>query len=182
MYQCLYWLHNNGVYSSRWILYIENILNHCGLGYIWMSQGMDISLKWLKVVVKERLQAHFVAQWHSDMERSSKCDYYRNYKNCFELENYLDIVPPKVYKVILKFKTCNHKLPIETGRYANIERRFRICSHCNLQKVGDEFHYLFECSHPKIIEARRAYLPVYYHTDICIVKFNILMQNLNNVQ
>ena len=39
----------------------------------------------------------------------------------------------------------NHKLPIETGRWNNIQREDRKCNLCDLNDLGDEFHYLFKC-------------------------------------
>ena len=39
----------------------------------------------------------------------------------------------------------NLELPIETGRWFNIERDDRICHLCN-SDVGDEFYYIFNCT------------------------------------
>ena len=36
------------------------------------------------------------------------------------------------------------KLPIEIGRFCAVERDDRICALCRLNKLGDEYHYLFE--------------------------------------
>ena len=38
-----------------------------------------------------------------------------------------------------KFRTCNHKLPIEVGRYTNTPRINRICHFCNNNTLCDEF-------------------------------------------
>jgi hypothetical protein len=130
------------------------------------------------MVVKDILEAQFISQWHSNMYDSSKCDYYRNFKISFEPEKYLELVPANVYKIILKFRTCNHKLPIEVGRYANIERYLRICRHCTTNSVGDEYHYLFVCTHPDIVAARSVYLPHYYQANVCINNYFHLMQHL----
>jgi hypothetical protein len=45
-------------------------------------------------------------------------------------------------------KRSNLKLPIETGRWANILKQNRKCYLCNLE-IGNEFHYLFICSYPQ---------------------------------
>ena len=45
---------------------------------------------------------------------------------------------------IIKFRVSNHKLQIERGRYENLmrsERKYNV-SHV----LGDEFHFLFQCS------------------------------------
>ena len=46
-----------------------------------------------------------------------------------------------------KFRTTNHKLPIETGRWNNIDRANRICTKCDNITIGDEYHYIMECKH-----------------------------------
>ena len=55
------------------------------------------------------------------------------------------------------FRCMNHKLPIELGRFWGSERDDRICELCRLDKLGDEYHYLFECSYFE--EQRRMFLP-----------------------
>ena len=44
-----------------------------------------------------------------------------------------------------KLRTSNQKLPIECGRWQNIERNRRLCKLCQKQKIGDKFHYIMEC-------------------------------------
>ena len=39
------------------------------------------------------------------------------------------------------------KLAIETDRWHNIDQDDRKCNVCQLNEVGDEFHYLFKCQH-----------------------------------
>jgi hypothetical protein len=82
-----------------------------------------------------------------------------------------------VNQIILTFRTYNHKLPIEIGRYANIERYHSICRHCTNNSVGDEYHYLFVCSHSDIVAARSLYLPHSYQT-VCVNKYFHSMQHL----
>ena len=61
---------------------------------------------------------------------------------------------------LTKFRCGNHRLPVVTGRFNGIERQNRICTLCNLNKIGDEFHYLFEC--PKLESNRKKYIKAYY--------------------
>ena len=45
-----------------------------------------------------------------------------------------------------QFRPGNTKLPIETGRWFNIERHERYsCTLCNINEIGGEFHLLFQC-------------------------------------
>ena len=46
------------------------------------------------------------------------------------------------YLNILKFRTGDHHLPVEAGRWNNIEYSQRKCTLCNLNDIGDEMHML----------------------------------------
>ena len=48
-------------------------------------------------------------------------------------------------------------MPIEWGRFLGTSRDERICELCFHNKIGDEYHYLIECSY--FSDARRVYLP-----------------------
>ena len=78
------------------------------------------------------------------LDESEKCLNYRLYKKEFCFENYFKIWPLPLSKYICKFRCLSHKLPIEKGRFLNIERNERICLLCNKNELGDEFHYLFK--------------------------------------
>ncbi len=55
---------------------------------------------------------------------------------------------------MIRFRTCNHRLPVETGRYINILKCNRKCNLCDLDDIGDEFHYFCLC--PKFHNARKS--------------------------
>lgn len=42
--------------------------------------------------------------------------------------------------------TTNRHLPIEIGRLNNTPREDRECGLCEANRIGDEFHYVLECS------------------------------------
>ena len=58
---------------------------------------------------------------------------------------------------LCRFRTANHKLPIEIGRWNNTNRNNRICTHCNKNELGDEFHYILDC--PCFEQVRNIYIP-----------------------
>lgn len=60
---------------------------------------------------------------------------------------------------LFRFRTSNHKLPIETGRWNNVPRNQRFCNLCK-NNIGDEYHYIMIC--PELKEYRKAYLPSMY--------------------
>ena len=50
-----------------------------------------------------------------------------------------------------------HKLlPIEYGRFWSSDRDDRVCELCLSDKLGDEFHYLFQCSY--FVDQQKAYI------------------------
>ena len=54
---------------------------------------------------------------------------------------------------LLKFRTSNHRLPIEEGRFNQIARADRKCLACDSNDIGDEYHYICLC--PKFDEIRK---------------------------
>ena len=86
----------------------------------------------------------YIQKWNSDVYSSPKCINYRIFKTDFKTEFYFTELQSKFYIPIARFRTTNHRLPIERGRWENIERSQRFCTLCTLNALGDEFHYLFE--------------------------------------
>ena len=62
-----------------------------------------------------------------ETNNSSKAVLYRELKTVFEIEQYITKYPWNTVRYILKFRTSNHKLAVEKGRYNNIERNQRYC-------------------------------------------------------
>lgn len=119
-----------------WLKYVRDILNSCGLSYVWINQSFS-SINWLKSIVKDTLVNQFLQDWFRNVENSPKSGQ----------EIYLKKLPNDLRVLFTKFRTCNHKLPIETGRWSNIERFHRICllHVCNKTTLGDEYHYVMKC-------------------------------------
>ena len=79
-----------------------------------------------------------------------------------------------------KFRTSNHNLPIETGRWKNIERADRLCTLCECEDVGDEYHYLFICNYFK--QSRKTYLKPYYYTRPNTLQFQQFFNTRNSLE
>jgi hypothetical protein len=54
-------------------------------------------------------------------------------------------------------------LDVEMGRFFSIDRLERICDLCNKEELGDEFHYLFNCTFFK--DERKKFIPEYLYND-----------------
>ena len=79
--------------------------------------------------------------------------------------------------MLSKFRCGNHKLPINTGRYTGVENINRICTLCNNNDIGDEFHYLFKCS--AFVTERKQYISSYHNYRPNTIKMCNLM-NMKN--
>ena len=80
---------------------------------------------------------------------------------------------------LCKFRTDNHKLPVETGRWDDIAHNERTCTLCN-SDVGDKFHYLFAC--PSFENERKLYLKQYFYRRPNILKFSELISTRNTTR
>ena len=151
-------LNKNGLCDSKWIDFVRTSLLRNGFGYVWYNQGNGLNIECFKEDFKERLHREFVQEWRSFLNESPKCLLYREIKQEFGLESYMYKLPMQLLPFLIKFRTSNHKLEIERGRYDNIERSERICKMCSLNVLGDEYHLLFECLNEKIVMLRKKYL------------------------
>ncbi len=79
--------------------------------------------------------------------------------------------------MFLKFRTLNHKLPIQKGRILGIDRNDRLCGKCNTGDLGDEYHYIFQC--PFFSEDRKQFLKPYYNKHPNSIKYKQLFSTSN---
>lgn len=91
---------------------------------------------------------------------------------CCVVVLYLSILSTYYCKRFLAFRTRNHRLPVETGRWKGVALQERICLF-GCQDIGDEFHYVLVCK--KFQEQRQKYLKRYYYQRPNIIKFEELM-------
>ena len=90
MYGLLLYLLNKDIYSCKWILCIQNILQAVGLNYIWITKTVsNINCLCFSREVKGHLEMQFVQKWNSDVQASPKCINYRIFKTEFKIETYI---------------------------------------------------------------------------------------------
>ena len=155
----------------QWLKFVQNILYECGLFNIWNNHEFP-NRKWLLISVKQKLSDLFVNEWYSSIENSSKCTNYRLFKHKFCFEKYLVKTSPKLLHYMIKLRTRNNKLPIETGSWNGIEINRRVCTMCR-KSIGDEFHYISEC--PTFQESRKRFLRPKFLKRYNIHSFDLLM-------
>ena len=173
LYKYMFLKNSDNQFRSDWLKYIKDILDKCGYSNIWLSQG-NFNSKWLGISLKQKLFDQFQQKWRADIDCSPKGLAYKLYKQNFEFEEYLNILNDKDRITYCRFRTGNHKLPIETGRWNKIERNLRYCNLCHCNEIGDEFHYTLQCS--SLANFRSQYLDTFFLHRCNILKFEKLFQ------
>ena len=164
--------------KSNWILRVKQILDESGFSNVF-DMNDNLNVFWLKNSIHRRLLDQFIQSWKSEIFNSPKGLSYRIFKEEWKFEEYLDLLDKKDRNNFCKFRTTNHHLPIETGRWQSIERNNRKCLYCNKNDLGDEYHYLFVCSFFKL--ARNQCLSFYYRENANTLKFKQLFETKDHV-
>jgi hypothetical protein len=126
-----------------------------------------------KKSIKQTLLDQFLQDWNSSVHSSPKASNYRIFKTEFKFEEYFNILDEQNSFLLCKFRATNHKLPTEKGRWSNIPRENRYCEHYQKNQIGDEYHYIFECTN--LSEKRNSLLPKHLIERPNIIKFKNLM-------
>ena len=174
LYNLLQIYNVNNIFTSKWLQYIKTILDETGFSYSWTLQEVP-NINTFPNQIKQRLKDQYIQQWLADLNLSNKCRSYRIFKLKFWLEKYLCSLSPFNRKIICKFRTSNHRLPIERGRYYGINREDRTCEFCNSNKICDEFHFVLECN--TLIDIRQTFLPPYCQNHPNHIKFKNIMSD-----
>ena len=158
--------------TPKWIANVKNILDSVGRSDLWLNQD-NIETLSVRHTVKQTLVDQFLQKWHCNTDISSKERNYKIFKENVEFEKYFTVLPRYLYLSMVHFRTSNHKFPIETGRWNNIELDDRKCVLYAKNSIGDEFHYMLEC--PFFSNDRKKYLCSYYYSRPNIPKFKQLL-------
>jgi hypothetical protein len=120
---------------------------------------------------------HLISKFCCEYKWCDKLKAFNNriFKTDFKFEEYFDILDEQNYLLLCKFRTTNHKLSIEKGRWSNIPRENRYCELCQKNQIGDEYHCIFECTN--LSEKRTSLLPNHLIERPNIIKFKNLMTN-----
>ena len=81
---------------------------------------------------------------------------------------------------ITQIRCISNRLPIAVGRYSNIVRHERFCTLCSSpdrQSLGDEYHYVMECSYFSL--ERQKFLKPHYYTKPSMFKMVQLFKSNN---
>jgi hypothetical protein len=120
-YKILYNLFIDENLDCSWIKHVKHIFDDTCYSCVWSQQFFQNS-DLLLALSRNRLHEHFTQEWHSLIQNSPKAINYRLFKDNFEFENYFNMLEDKDIYTLCKFRTTNHKLPIETGQWYGIDR------------------------------------------------------------
>lgn len=112
----------------------------------WLTQNVPKNVI-LSKIVKQRLCDQFKQSWSESVFTLAKCLNYRIFKCLHQFEGYLVQLSYDLRKAYCNYRCLNHRLSIEKGRFWGVKMDDRICDLCDLEHIGDEFHYLFECKY-----------------------------------
>ena len=137
--------HEKVNYHSKYVTYIKSSFDNAGLTYLFQPHTQHLIIQNHINLIKRRIKDNFIQSWNNAKAVSPKAFFYNIIKHSFGFEDYLDKLSFKRRIMLSKFRTCNHNLPIETGRWNGTLRQERTCSTCPGNVLGDEHHFLFEC-------------------------------------
>ena len=169
----------NKNYKFKGMDRIAKILIHCGLSYLWLHQKEIVHLN--VTLIHSILYETTLQETKAMSSQSNKGQNYITLKEECKRETYLYTLSKKRAINFLKFRTANHRLLVETGRYTNIDYQDRIRPLCH-KDVGDMFHYLLSCPNFKT-ERKRYLLPSDYRKPSMLTYIKIMTtknQNLLN--
>ena len=112
--QCYYMLRSFASASKvNWAAKVRLLLYKHGFGFVWGADTVGDPSRFI-IQFRQRLVDCSVRQWH--LLESPKALHYKHFKSILEVENYLKIDLPFVYRKALANLGCSsHSLMIETG-------------------------------------------------------------------
>ena len=169
--------------ECKWLQKVQDILNKTGFSFVFLEQKY-LDKKWLKQIflpnIKQVMKDQILQEWESQISlESEKCFHYKNFGMKYEVKRYFELLVPSLWIPFCRFRTGNHKFPVEIYSWSKLfkHRNERKCTICNLNEIGDEYHYLMIC--PIFEELRDEYLPVFYRNRPTTFKFHKLMKTEN---
>ena len=138
---------------NTWSKRVKNLLEFCNLD--WDSFNTR-HINPCKVLLNNKYNTVWACKRDSLVD-SGKLQLYHSVKEQLKCENYLKTNNYSLRNAITKLRISAHNLPIETGRYTNTPREDRICPLCKVG-VGNELHYLLECTNNNLVNNRNEIL------------------------
>jgi hypothetical protein len=166
--------------KKNWVSNVKEMLNMYGLSEYFFENNIVDSKSFPKLF-KQRIIDNYIQTWHSSLENNSVLELYKNCKELFSYENYLNILPKNLRFYITRIRMSAHTLRVQTGRYGQnrIPRSERYCLFCNTMDLEDEYHFVLIC--PCYVDIRKKYVKQYYYKRPSMCKFIELISSNNKI-
>ena len=170
---------NNGY--SNWVTNVRKLLSDFGFAYVFDTVH-NVNVNAFVHELRCRIIDTFKQEWYGSLCNISVLDMYKIFKNTFQYEDYLNMLPRKYRYYLCRLRMSVHPLRIQTGRYArnNIQRNERYCICCNQLDIEDEFHFVCIC--PCYIVIRQKYIKRHYYVRPSVFKFHELLNSVNRCE
>ena len=170
VYEVLNTLRRQGKIKVIWIENVKHILETNGYRNVWMAPN-DFNANWIVQSLKQRLKDSYLQSWNARVEQCSSGVNYRLFKDSFKRNDYFTFLSNRQCRILTRFRTRNHRLPVEVGRWIKNSKTISRCERCN-SEIGDEYHYVMECSYFE--DERKKYIKPYYRRRTNTLKYNNL--------
>ena len=137
MYSIMLKEHEKGSSDFKWIRCINDILVAVGRPDLIKTEPV-INPNIVIMDISRTLSDLYIQEWNEKANVSSKGSQYLLFKDNLNFEKYLINISKFYYSKIIKYRTGNHRLPVETERWDNIPLNERKCKICTTDDIGDE--------------------------------------------
>ena len=88
--------------------------------------------------MSQKLKDVFIQNWTAQINATSNSNMYKVLKTKFEESRFIAVLPTLFGKWFIRFRTKNHRFPVEIGRWYSVPLNARLCPYCNTD-IGDAF-------------------------------------------
>ena len=155
---------------------IKSLLCNSGHPEFWFNQEYHTPKIFMKNILTKRFEDQYIQEWNLEVNRNRQCVIYRIFKKTHGFEKYLTELNFVERRILCKFRTGNHRLPVAKSRYMTQAQELS-CRFCNQNDICDEFHVLFICKHFE--GKRKLYLEKYFYSRPNTFKMDSLFNNSN---
>lgn len=170
--------------TDNWYDQLKRFLDKLDLSHLLLQDEGELLSNRNQILhlVKSKLRDHFVQKLHQSITESagSKAALYSRIAqlrmSSTDFTYYMSSqISENQKKLICKFVTSNHTLPVEVGRWKSVPHNDRICSKCDLNEIGNELHCILKCS--RFQSDREKLLPAYFRINPNMTKLAALFQS-----
>ena len=147
---------NSVEHKWLWTSKVRRLLVDCDLEHVWAAQHVNDEATFLKDV-RNKLTYVFYEEWERRIMVSNRYDFYRQFKCCWGVEQYLYDIDKKVFRdVFVRFRMGISDLYVHKFRYTTFDVQ-KLCPLCR-EELETEKHFLLCC--PALCDLRERYLYV----------------------